>query len=263
MNVKFMVRSLLLSIPVALLVAGVWIFFQTPFVRPLDPTPPPPTILAPRGEMPAGTAGFQEWVRYRGRDDVLGGSGFLLRLDSGEIVGVTTAHSASATHSAQPVDQIGFKIAGQSEFVAEFDTLKGLQGHIFTVEDMTTDYTILKADQSLAGEMVLAPDPRGAPQPGERVTLLGGVNGEIVEGTVQSVDERTVWVLMDRLFMPALMSGSPVVSQHSGRVVGMVVAGSPRSNRLLLGLNPIGAIVHHAESATEYLKLHEVHEGAP
>ena len=79
----------------------------------------------------------------------------------------------------------------------------------------------------------------------------------MLEGTVQSAEDPGIWVLMDDLFNPALMSGSPFVSQHTGRVVGMAVAATPRRNRVLLGAHPIGSIVRLAESATEFPLLDE------
>ncbi len=64
-----------------------------------------------------------------------------------------------------------------------------------------------------------------------------------------------VWVLMDEMFNPSSMSGSPFVSQHTGQVVGMLIAVTPRRTRLLLGVHPIGSIVRLAESATESIKM--------
>jgi hypothetical protein len=66
-----------------------------------------------------------------------------------------------------------------------------------------------------------------------------------------------VWVLMDDLFNPSQMSGSPLVSQHSGRVVGMVLALSPRRTRFLIGAHPIGSLVQLAETASEFPRLGE------
>jgi hypothetical protein len=63
---------------------------------------------------------------------------------------------------------------------------------------------------------------------------------------------------MDDWFDPGLMSGSPFVSQHTGKVVGMAVAASPRRNRLLLGFHPIGSIVQLAESAEEFPRFDEL-----
>jgi hypothetical protein len=175
---------------------------------PPDPTPPPPTIFAPRGELPAGPVGLQEWARYRGEAYSRVRSGFLILLNDGTIVGVTTAHSVLIGDPDHPLEQIALAVAGQSDFVAEFDTLWGQPGQPRTGGDMTVDYVLLQADQPIDSSFVLAPDPRGAPQPGERVSLFSGLGDghggrRILEGTVQSVDDMAVWVLMDDLFNPA------------------------------------------------------------
>jgi hypothetical protein len=128
--------------------------------------------------------------------------------------------------------------------------------------NLTVDYMLLDTDSSVDPRLVLVPDPRGAPQPGERVLLYSAqtdARGEarVFEGTVQSVSDAGMWVLMDKLFNPVLTSGAPFVSQHTGHVVGMVIAGSPRRHRLLLGAHPIGSIAQRAESADEFPKIGE------
>jgi len=265
-NTRFVLRGFLLALPAAVIALAVGlalIIAQTPAGQPPDPTPPPPTILAPRGQMPAGPVGLAEWARYP--DGWYGpGSGFLIRLDDGDVVGVTTAHSVSLDDPNRRLERIGFRIAGQTDFVVEFDTLRGRPGRSMTVEDFTIDYVLLQTDQLIDSDLILTPDPRGAPQPGERVSLFSGLGDDrggrrILEGTVQSVGETTVWVLMDELFNPSRMSGSPFVSQHTGQVVGMTVAVTPRRTRLLVGMHPIGSIVRLAESATESFKIEEYH----
>jgi hypothetical protein len=265
MNIKFVARGLLVALPTAVIITGVGlalIIAQTPAGRPPDPTPPPPTILAPRGEMPTGPAGLQEWTLYRDEAYSLGGSGFLILLSDGQIVGVTTAHSVSIGDPERPLEQIGLRVAGQTDFVAECSVLRGQPGRHLTPADLTIDYVLLQIDQPIDPGLVLTPDPRGAPQPGERVSLFSGLGDghggrRILSGTVQSVGDTAVWVLMDAWFQPGLMSGSPFVSQHTGPVVGMAAAVTPRRNWLLLGVHPIGSIVQLAESADEFLTISE------
>jgi hypothetical protein len=260
MNVKFVIRGLLLGLPVALLITGIWIFLQTPWARPPDPTPPPPTILAQPGEMPTGAVGLQEWAQYRGEAYLVAGSGFFFRLASGPIVGATTSHSVALGDPDRPLDRIALGVAGSGRFAGEFDTLHGQPGHRLTPENLASDYLLLYVDQPVEPGLVLTPDARGAPQPGERVSLYSGLGDgqggrRVLAGTVQSVDEQAAWVLMDDSFNPGLMSGSPFVSQHTGQVVGMVVAGSVRRSRLLIGMHPIGSLVRLAESAAEFPKI--------
>jgi len=183
-------------------------------------------------------------------------------LSDGEIVGVTTAHSVSFGDSNRPLERIALRVAGQTDFVAEFDTLRGQPGRPRTGDDFTVDYVLLQPTQPIDPALGLIPDQRGAPQPGERVSLFSGLGDahggqRILDGTVQSVSDTAVWVLMDDTFNPSMMSGSPFVSQHTGQVVGMAGAASPRRNRLLLGAHPIGSIVHLAEMAAEFPKMSE------
>ena len=263
-NTKFVIRGFLIALPTAALVMAIAlavVLARGMIGPPPGPTPPPPTILAPRGELPAGPVGLQELVMVRGEEYRVAGSGFLLRLDSGDVVGVTTAHSVPLGDPDRPIERIALRVAGQEELLAEFDTLRGQPGHPRTGGDMTVDYVLLHGDPVVDPDLVLTPDPRGVPQPGERVSLCSGQGDgggpRVLEGTVQSVGDTAVWVLMDGLFNPGLMSGSPVLSGHTGQVVGMAIATSPRRGQLLIGLHPIGSIVRLTGSATKYPRMAE------
>jgi len=259
-KIGFVLRGLLLALPLALLLTAGWLFGQTPFARHPDPTPLPPTILAPPGQMPEGPVGLREWALYRGRAYEPVGSGFLLRLPSGDIVGVSAAHAVAFDRPDRPLERIALGVAGRDDLIWEFHTLRGQPGHRFTAEDLAVDYLLLKVESPVDTGLVLTPDSRGLPQPGERVSLYSGLGDgrgglRVLEGTVQSASDRAVWVLMDDRFNPGQLSGSPFVSQHTGQAVGMVLAMTPRGTHLLLGAHPIGSLVRLAESASEFPKL--------
>ncbi|HZY45652.1 MAG TPA: hypothetical protein VFF70_12980 [Anaerolineae bacterium] len=263
MNLRFILRGSISVLALTLIVMGIGLRVTDLAFRPLDPTPPPPTILAPRGELPIDPGGLIEFARY-GDSDFGVGCGFLLQLPSGSLIGVTTAHSLLFNNPASPLQRIAFGVANRSGYVAIFDTFWGMPGVARSGEDMTVDYVLLKPIDatSVDRSLVLQPDPRGAPQPGERVMLLSGLadgqGGRIIfEGTVQSVDATAVSVLMDSSFDPSGLSGSPFVSEFTGRVVGMTIATSYRANRVLLSLHPIGSIVRLAQSAIEFPKIGE------
>ena len=114
MNVKFLVRALGLSFLLAAALVAGWFRLQGLFFMP-NPAPPPPTIMAPRGEWPAGVRAFEEWAHYADGSDNLAGSGFLLALGNGRTVGVTTAHSLSVGDPVRPLEHVGFKVAGPAK----------------------------------------------------------------------------------------------------------------------------------------------------
>ena len=258
MNIRFVLRGSLIASIVAAGAIGLWWLSNNPAAQPFDPPPPPPTILAPRGDLPSGPGGLIEFTKFGEAWNGVG-CGFLLQLADGEVVGVTTAHSVSFSSD---LEKIAFGTPNRSAYVAEFDTLRGRPGVPRSGDDMTVDYVLLKSNEvsPIDPVLILQPDPRGAPQPGERVALFSGLgnnNGDrkIIEGTVQSVSDTAIWVVMDSSFDPSGMSGSPFVSEYTGRVVGMTIAVSHRANRVLVGLHPIGSIVRLAQAAKDFPKI--------
>jgi hypothetical protein len=266
MNLRFIIiRSIAIFLAIAVIFAILLavppflLRFPLGLMQPPDPTPLPPTITAPSGRMPDDPIGFQEWTRYRGESFKLSGSGFFLRLPSGEVIGVTTAHSLVLGDPNRPLEQIAFAVAGERDRTALFDTLYGQPGVPLHGTDLSVDYVLLRMDERLTElPYALLPDPRGTPQPGERVSLFSGLGSggrRELQGTVQSADAKAVFVLMDDWFNPALMSGSPLLSRHTGQVVGMTIAAQQRGSRLLLGFHPIGSIIKLAESAVGFPKI--------
>ncbi len=264
MNIRFVLRVLAPALPLAVAMSSIALVasaIRKAIGPPPDPTPLPPTIVAPRGELPRGNVAFQEWVRYRDEEYRMVGCGFLMTLDDGHTFGVTAAHSAMPGNPSRPLEKISLR-AQPSGHTVDFDTLYGPPGRPRDGDDLTMDYLLLHPDVLVDPTYVLRPDPRGRPLPGERVLLykcLGGDGGgqSVLSGTVQSADDRAVWVLMDEPFSPMYWSGSgsPLVSQHTGQVVGMLIAGTLRERWMLLGIHPIGSLVQKAKTPASLLKL--------
>jgi len=263
MNTKFLARAVIVILALTAIILTIISLLLPRGPSFGGPTPLPPIILAPRGALPNGAVGLEEWIQSQGQAYALSGSGFLLRLSQGEVIGVTTAHSVQILGAPNnSLERLAFTIAGQTNYVAEFDTLYGAPGTPLKGLDLARDYVLLKLNQPIDDSLALMPDPRGAPQPGERVALFSGLgNGQggrrELAGTVQSVDAQSVWVLMDDTFDPGRMSGSPLLSQYTGQVVGMAIAAAPRGDRLFLGFHPIGHIVRIDEAANQFPKIAE------
>jgi hypothetical protein len=124
---------------------------------------------------------------------------------------------------------------------------------------MAIDYVLLQvpSDHAIDPALILDPDPRGLPQPGEWVMLYSIVTDQprVFEGTVLSADPSAIWVVMDEAFDPSGLSGSPFLSQHTGKVIGMAIATTRRGGKVLLGLHPIGSLVEKAEAAQTFPKI--------
>jgi hypothetical protein len=218
----------------------------------LGPTPPPPALNAPRGDLPTGHAGLEEWAEYPGLGSTRVGSGFLLRLPKGGVVGVTTAHSVNLA----AVQRFAFRLPKSPEALLVFAAYHGPPGRAFRGYRFDVDFVLLKVDGLPEAAPALTPDPRGRPEPGERVALssgLGGANGKPrwLAGTVTASSAEAVWAQMDEVFEPGGMSGSPLFSAHTGQVVGMAIT-ARRGDPTLLGFHPIGSLVEKASAANTF-----------
>jgi len=275
LNARFLVRATTVVLAVSALLLILVSFFTRQIVGfifpgsqisvPLGPTPRPPAILAPRGPLPPPPGGLLELKRVPGGAYAAVGSGFLLRLPGGEVIGVTTAHSVGVLGAPDIyLERMAFALPGRGDLAAEFDTLFGPPGLPRTGDDFTVDYVLLKASGPLDEALVLTPDARGAPQAGERVFIYSGLGPDasgqsVFPGTVVEVSAKGAWVRLDASLEPSGMSGSPFISQHTGQVVGMAIVMARAGDVRLIGIHPVGHLVRLAQAAREFPKLADFH----
>ncbi len=207
------------------------------------PTPLPPVISAQRGSLPRGYAAL--WGESEGNPF---GCSFLLELDDGQRVGISAAHATPNLSRQTPA-------VLQSSDGTQAAVLRGQigYGHEFIKDNLTSDYVLWAVAETINQESLLKPDPRGQGEVGEGVvvfspfiTVAGG--SKSLPGVVKSVLPGATWIQMRDSFDPHGFSGCPVVSQYTGRVIGMAVAGADE-HPVVLGLHPIGSLVEKARLA--------------
>lgn len=259
MNWKFVFRGTVVAL-VALALLGYAGYRSLPRLFPgvpYGPTPHPPAITALRGNMPIGWPGLEAYATYAGSEPAPSGSGFLFRLPTGGAVATAAAHSFDLAGELQAVR---FSLGETS---IEFDLLYGLPGEARTLSmNLTNDYVLFSVQEKNPPGEVLEPDDRGFPQPGERIVLYPGFGAENGErwGTILESDRNGAWAVMDEAFEPGMMSGSPVVSFHTGRVVGMALAAGLREGHTIIGIHPIGSLVEKGLEAVDLIPLSEYEE---
>ncbi len=207
------------------------------------PTPPPPVINAARGTLPVGTLAFTGLTQGH-----VISCGFLLELDDGQRVGVSAAHATPRQPSGIPAE---FRFADGKP--AAILTSQIAHGRVFYQNHFSTDYALWSVAEDTPIERFLKPDPRGQGQPGERILVLRqageyerGPNGW--PGVITRVTPEATWVQLDDSFDPRGYSGCPVISQHTGRLIGMAVAGA-NQHPVVMGLHPAGSLVEKAQAA--------------
>ncbi len=221
---------------------------------PYGPIPRPPTITALRGNLPAYWPGLATRATYAGSEPRPSGSGFIFRLPAGGTVAAAAAHSFDLAGELQSVE---FSHEEQS---IELDVLHGVPGEPRSLSmNLTNDYVLFSVQEKESLGETLEPDERGFPQPGERIVLYPGFGAQNGErwGTILESDRNGAWAIMDEAFEPGMMSGSPVVSFHTGRVVGMALAAGLREGHTVIGIHPIGSLVEKGLEAVDFIPLSE------
>lgn len=207
------------------------------------PRPAPPQIDAPTASPPDGTLALNGILE--------GGSfacGFLLQLDDGQRVGVSSAHAVAFL----PASIEAAFLASDGTLAA---TLTGQveRGSPFRQTHFSSDYALWRVGEISPGISFLKPDPRVLVQPGELVWIYdpfqSSPDGAVRHaGVVMQADAEAIWVQLDESFNPSGFSGCPLVSQHTGRVIGMAVAGEDLPP-VLIGAHPVASLVETALQA--------------
>ncbi|GMR10884.1 MAG: hypothetical protein BMS9Abin28_1708 [Anaerolineae bacterium] len=256
MNWKFVFRGTLVAL--VALSALVFVAYRSlprllPEI-PYGPTPLPPAITAFRGNLPVGWPGMEAYATYEGSEPVPAGSAFIFRLPSGGTAAAAAAHSFDLARGLQSVR------LSLDESSIQLEVLHGMPGEPRTFSmNLTNDYVLFAVKEEDAPVVILEPDERGIPQPGERIVLYPGFGAENGKrwGTILESDRNGAWAVMDEAFEPGMMSGSPIVSYHTGRVVGMAVAAGLREGHTVIGMHPIGSLVEKGLEAVDDIPLSE------
>lgn len=197
---------------------------------------------------------MEAFAGYEGLRPVLVGSGFIFQLPAGGTVAAAAAHSFDLAGGLQSVQ------FGPDDSSVELDMLHGMPGESRTISmNLTNDYVLFVVHKQHPSVEILEPDDRGSPQPGERIVLYPGFGAENGErwGTILESDRDGAWAVMDEAFESGMMSGSPIVSVHTGRVVGMALAAGLREGHTVIGMHPIGSLVKKGLEAADFIALSE------
>ena len=176
------------------------------------------------------------------------GTAFFVHAPNGATAAVTASHYLDQNGPALSHVWLLSVTAAEPTALADSTVGWGLPGGqgvrgANDVTDLRADRFLLPVSVDEHNVHVLDLDDRAGPQLGERVWLPdkqpsepGGVR--LIEGTVVQIETRFVCVQLDEALKLQSQSGSPVISQANGKVLGLLGGGTEESGRTLLFLNP-------------------------
>jgi len=200
-----------------------------------------------RVEAPAGKLIYQPMLTWDTGEPTFQGTGFLVKTPDGEVVGVTSAHFVD--FDAKALIKVDYMSVTNGRSVAAFDKLLGAVGKGFEagpgeeLGDAGADFLLFTADNVPTGLRPLELDTRDRLEKREPVWLVNKdamqpPGYELLEGYLHSADRDCVYAVFEPAFELRSQSGSPVISQRTGKVVGVLAAGGSQDDQTGIYLTP-------------------------
>ncbi|MFN7020672.1 MAG: hypothetical protein ACK4WH_04995 [Phycisphaerales bacterium] len=226
--------------------------------QPSNPRTPVRPVAPPTGNIVL----MQRFDFADGSQDLLG-TAFFARTPGGRVVGVTSAHFLdfdgpclkSATWITRDGDEIGFATHSLGR--------PGNAGILTdTLVDLRSDYLLLHPARDInpaaAGYAVLEFDARAGPAAGERVWLP--IAGDflddsdpprLIAGFVDLADPGAFIVVLDERLELIAESGSPIISQNTGKVIGILSRGGTSEGKTRLFVAPSSGVLGEINRAEQ------------
>lgn len=206
--------------------------------------------------LPAGPLVYQPVFTWADGEQTAQGTGFFAYAPSDEVVAITSAHfidfSGPALLEAHWLDNVRFTP------VCKFTNSFGQPGRPPLGDDLRGDYLVLDAVRLSVSQdrPILQLDPRPAPDVGERVWLPNKdetvlLGHRPMAGTVVEASEQYAVILFDEHFRLQSQSGSPLVSQQTGQVIGTLSRGGELRGQAFIYTAPARPILDAISNAAE------------
>ena len=217
---------------------------------------------------------FQPVLLWQNGEPTAQGTGFFVKAPGGKVAAVSSAHFID--FDGPPLMSAKWIDVRTSEPVATFTRSWGPPGDGGTNErppDLRTDYWIMPVDAKApetgaaeakaAAAAALELDPRDKPALGEKVWLpnknpKARLGFDLVEGAVVETGVKYSLVRLDDDIELGSQSGSPLISQRTGKVIGTLSRGGSKGGKTFLLLAPSAPIARALADAKEFPQLRHV-----
>jgi hypothetical protein len=221
------------------------------------------TVPAPTGQLV-----LSQTLDFSDGEQTMQGSSFLARTPGGSVVIVTAAHFLDFDGPAL----VRLSAFGEVD-VATSTVAFGMPGNAgidspAEAVDLRPDYVLLMPESEPVGATVLEMDDRPLPRRGEKVWMPDAIGalmeppGELLTGIVDETDQGWIMIKFDRGQYVELMgaSGGPVISQRTGKVIGIISRGGKIEGDDIALLTPAHGVLkamRDAERSGERPRLRE------
>jgi hypothetical protein len=177
------------------------------------------------------------------------GTGFFARAPDGRVVAVTSAHLVDPQGPALlEARWLDLRTGNPVAVLTRSWGPPGKGGTDTPTSDLRSDYLLLPVQVPIPPDQVLELDPRPTPEIQERVWFpnkdqSAPLGYRLVAGAVAAAAVKCLTVILDQPIALTSQSGSPIISQTTGRVIGTLSRGGRERGRTVLLLTPAAALL--------------------
>ena len=218
--------------------------------------------------MPLGALICQPNFHFSDGSKTEQGTGFFVAASDEEILGVTSAHFINFDGPA--LTSAGWAGVDTGDVIALFTHSYGPPGNAGNevTGDLRPDYLIFSGSEIGTHHTILELDARQQPEIGEPVWLPNKDASQdwghrMLTGKVEEAQAEFTLVRLDNYITLQSQSGSPIISQRTGKVIGTLSRGGMDRGRTMLLLCPASGILEAISRNPEKIPLAEAIGRAP
>ena len=196
---------------------------------PVTQEKPPVEKEVPQVDPPTGALVYQPGFLWMNDQESFQGTGFITKGKNGEILGVTSAHFVDFQGPALAAAVWLSVHDDEKEFLFYSNYGKTGNQYVQSAFDYSTDFLVFFAEEKETKHPLLEIDPREKLAANERIWLPNKdfeqeIGYRLIEGTIIDSSPKMITIKMDEEFPLQSQSGSPFISQQTGKVIGILAS---------------------------------------
>lgn len=231
---------------------------NAPAITPEERDEKPPAIAAPRGQIL-----YQPVFNWAGGEQTAQGTGFFVKAPNGKFAAVTSAHFVEPDGPAL-LNATWQTIDGE-QIAAKLTKSWGPPGKLGGSKyDQRSDYLLFPAQPLFDLPQVLEFDSRPQVEDDEPIWFVdkdgskSAAEQRVIAGQVRLVTPLALMIVLDEPIELQSQSGSPFISQKTGKVIGLLSLGGEKDGEVQLIAAPVNRIVKQLQDDTSFPELRTV-----
>jgi hypothetical protein len=216
------------------------------------------TIAAPRGQLL-----YQPNFFWSDGEETAQGTGFFVKAPSGKLVAVTSAHFIDADGPA--LLKAEWQTIDGNELAATLTKSWGPPGKLGRSQfDQRRDYLLFPAEPDIEVPHVFEFDPRPRVEDEELIWFVdkdgskSAADQRVVSGSVTLESPLALIIELDEPIKLQSQSGSPFISQKTGKVIGILSSATQDGDRVKLIAAPVKKMVEQLQDESLFPELRTV-----